>query len=79
MAEQAAKALLEHPDWKMRIFGAIKKKDRGFDDDELRKFLIRAGALRFQADDGTELWGLVSRNQEELKSARSTEEHENDS
>jgi hypothetical protein len=66
MAEQAAKDLLEDERWKKRSFDEIKKRLGGFDDDELRKILVRAGAVRFEARDGAELWGLVKMNQEDL-------------
>jgi hypothetical protein len=36
----------------------------GYEDDELRKLLIRAGAIRFEED--VETWGLISRNKSEL-------------
>ncbi|GMU68246.1 MAG: hypothetical protein AMXMBFR37_05790 [Steroidobacteraceae bacterium] len=66
MAEQAAKALMEREDWKMRSFDEIKRRLGGFSDDELRKLLVRAGAVRFEGTDGKELWGLISRNKEKL-------------
>ena len=62
MAEQAAQSLLQHEKWKKRSFHEIKKRLGGFDEDELRKILVRAGAVRFEGDDNLELWGLVSRN-----------------
>ena len=46
----------------------IKKRLGGFGDDELRKLLVRAGAVRaFRNKDGAELWGLASLNPELLK------------
>jgi len=67
MAEQAAKSLLENPQWGKRSFSEIKKRLGGFADDELRKILVRAGAVRFErTDNGDELWGLISRNQSDL-------------
>ena len=66
MAEQAAKALLETERWKKRSFAEIKKRLAGFGDDYLRKILVRAGAVRFEASDGGELWGLISRNKDDL-------------
>lgn len=62
MAEEAIRSLLLHEDWMLRSFGAIKRRVRGFHDDELRRLLVRAGALAFQAEDGQELWGLKDRN-----------------
>ncbi len=48
MAEQVARQLLEHEKWERRSFKAIKHRLGGFDDDELRKILVRAGAIRFE-------------------------------
>jgi len=64
MAEQVARKLLECEKWKKRSFKEIKKRLGGFEDDELRKILVRAGAVRFEGDD--ELWGLLSRNTNDL-------------
>lgn len=47
MAEQVARKLLESETWKKRSFKEIKKRLGGFEDDELRKILVRAGAVRF--------------------------------
>lgn len=66
MAEQAVKALLETDRWTKRSFAEIKKRLQGFGDDELRKILVRAGAIRFEASGDVELWGLISRNKEDL-------------
>ena len=41
MAEQAAKSLLSHDEWKMRSFEEIQKRLGGFDEKELRKILVR--------------------------------------
>jgi hypothetical protein len=66
MAEQVAKKLLESPKWKMRSFDEIKKRLAGFDDNELRKILVRSGAVRFEGKENKELWGLISKNENEL-------------
>lgn len=66
MAEQVAKKLLESPHWKMRSFDEIKKRLAGFDDNELRKILVRSGAVRFEGEGGKELWGLISKNEDNL-------------
>jgi hypothetical protein len=66
MAEQAAKLLLENDGWKKRSFDEIKKRLGGFEENELRKILVRSGAVRFEKSDGQEFWGLVSRNKEDL-------------
>lgn len=66
MAEAAIRELLLHDDWRLRSFDVIKKRIRGFGDDELRQLLIRAGAVCFDARDGKEMWGLRVRNAERL-------------
>jgi hypothetical protein len=64
MAEQAAQKLLKSRKWKKRSFDEIKKRLAGFDDDELRKILVRSGAVRFDGE--KELWGLISKNKGDL-------------
>ncbi len=60
--ETAIRELLLDPRFKerQRTFEAIKKRLDIFEDDrELRKHLVRAGAIRFvRKEDGAELWGL---------------------
>lgn len=64
IAEKAVKKLLMHENWKQRSFEEISKKIGGFEDDKLRKLLVRAGAVRFyRTNDNKELWGLLSRNE----------------
>ncbi len=50
MAEAAVKRLLESPKWKKRSFEEIKRRVGGFDDNELRKVLVRAGAVCFSGE-----------------------------
>ena len=66
MAEQVAKQLLESEKWEKRTFEAIERRLGGFEKDELRKILVRAGAVRFEGQEGKELWGLLSRNKDDL-------------
>lgn len=66
MAEQAVKHLLEDPRWQQRSFEKISNRIGGFDSDELRRLLVRAGAVRFSGKNGEELWGLRERNREDL-------------
>jgi hypothetical protein len=33
----------------------------GFDDNELRRILVRAGAIRFESKSGYEMWALMTR------------------
>jgi len=65
-AEDAARALMNHPDWKSRRFKILKWRLGGFDDDALRQILVRAGAIRLRGADGTERWGLIERNPDTL-------------
>src|SRR3954467_1098883 len=58
MAEEAIRALLQHERWSLRSFHVISAHIRGFEDDELRKLLIGAGALCFGTREGAEWWGL---------------------
>lgn len=66
MAEQAARALLENERWAKRSFDEISKRLGGFAEDELRKILVRAGAVRFESSDRKEMWGLISRNKTDV-------------
>jgi hypothetical protein len=66
MAEHAVNLLLQNKKWKKRSFDEIKKRIGGFKDDELRKLLVRAGAVKFEASDGDEFWGLISRNKGDI-------------
>ena len=66
MAEHTAKAYLEHPNFKKRSFSLLKGRIGGFSDDELRKILVRAGAVKFMGPnkkgDRIEWWGLLDKN-----------------
>ena len=62
MAENAAKELLESERWEKRSFTAIKARLGGFEDNELRRVLVRAGAVSFKGANNEELWGLRKRN-----------------
>ena len=71
MAEQVVRQLLEHEKHTRRKFKAIKRRLGGYDkkEDDLRRLLIRAGAVRFKGKTDTgkediEYWGLLSRNPE---------------
>ena len=65
-AEKVAHELLNHPDWTLRTFKIICHHLGGFEDDEVRKMLVRAGAVRFKSKSGVELWGLLQRNRDKL-------------
>jgi hypothetical protein len=64
MAESTAQHFLNHKSFTDRSFDTLKKNLGGFDDDELRKILVRAGAIRTYRDDGSEWWRLLSRMDE---------------
>jgi hypothetical protein len=64
---EVIRKLLSQADWELRTFEALKVHLRGFEDNELRKLLIAAGALAFERADGVELWGLLERNEEKLR------------
>jgi hypothetical protein len=66
MAEAAARRLLLSPKWKKRSFDEIRRRIGGFEDPELQKILVRAGAIRFTDKDGNELWGLIEKNEDDL-------------
>jgi hypothetical protein len=59
----ALRELLLMPEHELRSFEAIKKHVPGFDDNELKRLLVAAGAIAFnQKGTGKELWGLRGRN-----------------
>lgn len=64
MAEETARHFLSHRGYTDRSFETLKKHLGGFGDDELRKILVRAGAVRTYRDDGSEWWRLLSRMDE---------------
>jgi hypothetical protein len=64
MAEETARHFLSHKSFTDRSFETLKNHLGGFGDDELRKILVRAGAIRVYRDDGTEWWRLLSRMEE---------------
>ncbi|MEO9802825.1 MAG: hypothetical protein ABJF04_06240 [Reichenbachiella sp.] len=61
IAEKTAKYYLSDSRYTDRSFEKLKKRLGGFNDDELRKILVRAGAVRFFRKNDTEWWTLVSR------------------
>jgi hypothetical protein len=69
-AETVARRLFTHnPDWKLRSFDVIKCHLGGFKDDELRKLLVRSGAIRTYATYSRktlEVWGLLENNYDKL-------------
>ena len=70
MAESTAKHFLSHKSYTDRSFETLKKHLGGFDDDELRKILVRAGAIRNFRSDDSEWWRLLSRMDEYIEKKR---------
>jgi patatin-like phospholipase/acyl hydrolase len=64
IAESTAKHFLNHKSFTDRSFETLQKHLGGFEEDELRKILVRAGAIRTYRDDGSEWWRLLSRMDE---------------
>ncbi len=67
MAEETARHFLSHKQYTDRSFDVLQKHLGGFGDDELRKILVRAGAIRVYRDDGSEWWRLLSRMDEYIQ------------
>ncbi|MBX3657231.1 MAG: hypothetical protein KIS62_06300 [Ramlibacter sp.] len=67
MAEETARHFLSHKSFTDRSFETLQKNLGGFADDELRKILVRAGAIRVYREDGSEWWRLLSRMDEYLE------------
>ena len=68
MAESTVKHFLSHKSFTDRSFETLRKNIGGFEDDELRKILVRAGAIRIIKKDGSEWWRLLSRMDEYIES-----------
>jgi hypothetical protein len=64
MAELTARHFLSHKSFTDRSFETLRNHLGGFTDDELRKILVRAGAVRIYREDGSEWWRLLSRMDE---------------
>ncbi len=67
MAEETARHFLSHKSFTDRSFDVLKKHLGGFSEDDLRKILVRAGAIRTFREDGTEWWRLLSRMDEYIE------------
>lgn len=70
MAETTARHFLQHKGYTDRSFELLRERLGGFDDDELRRILVRAGAIRYIRRDGTEFWRLLSREEEAIARAK---------
>jgi len=63
MAEAAIRQLLSIAKPK-RSWVELRKRIGGFTDEELRKLLVRSGAVRYEErETKNELWGLIDRNE----------------
>ncbi|MEO0375491.1 MAG: hypothetical protein AAF329_12870 [Cyanobacteria bacterium P01_A01_bin.17] len=69
-AEAAIRHLLELHHLPYRSFPMIRHHIGGFEANELRRLLVRAGAVRFMAADGTELWALRDRVAQDYQKSR---------
>lgn len=67
MAEETARHFLGHKSFTDRSFETLRRALGGFTDDELRKILVRAGAIRVYREDGSEWWRLLSRMDEYIE------------
>jgi len=67
MAEMTARHFLAHKAYTDRSFETLRNHLGGFEDDELRKILVRAGAIRVYREDGSEWWRLLSRMDEYIE------------
>ncbi len=66
--EAALRHLLTNPAYAKRSLKKIKYHVRGFaSDDDLRMALLRAGAVAFGGEGENEMWGLLSRNEGDVK------------
>jgi 5-bromo-4-chloroindolyl phosphate hydrolysis protein len=75
MAERSAKHFMNHKGYTDRKFETIKKYLGGWDndEDELRKILVRAGAIRiFRKEQSQEIeyWTLLTRESERIKNLK---------
>ena len=73
VAESTARHFLNHKGYTDRSFQMLRERLGGFEDDELRKILVRAGAVRFirKGQDNEEWWRLLSRMDEFIDKKRS--------
>jgi hypothetical protein len=65
-AEHLVHELLSDRKWRALPFATLAQHIGGYQDDELRKLLVRAGAIRFTTRNGEEQWGLFERNRKHI-------------
>lgn len=68
--ETALRKLLSLSELRYRSFQMIRHHIGGFEPNELRRLLVRTGAVRFMAADGSELWALRERVEDDFKLGR---------
>lgn len=68
--ERAIRHFLSVSELRYRSFYMIRHHIGGFEANQLRQLLVRSGAVRFIAADGTELWALISRVEDDFKFGR---------
>lgn len=69
MAEETARYYLNHKGYRDRSFEHLSRRLGGVEDNELRKILVRAGAVRYIRADRSEWWRLLSREAEDINKA----------
>ncbi|QGX40413.1 hypothetical protein [Permianibacter aggregans] len=72
-AEKTAYYFLTHKGYTDRSFELLQKRLGGFEENELRRILVRAGAVRYIREDGSEWWRLLSRHDEAIAKAKAKE------
>jgi hypothetical protein len=70
MAETTAKHFLNAEQFTDRSFDLLSKRLGGFDEDDLRRILVRAGAVRYYDAQNKEYWRLLSREGDAKREAR---------
>lgn len=71
-AERVVHELLSRG-WPLRSFKVLQHHLRGMEDDELRRLLIRSGAIAFTSKQGVEAWGLLDKNKSKLSTREELE------
>ena len=62
IAESTIKQFLMDENYTDRTFSKIEKHLGGFEPDELRKLLVRSGAIRIYNENNEEFWRLLKEN-----------------
>lgn len=74
MAEETARHYLMSERWTDRSFEMLRERLGGFEDDEIRRILVRAGAVRFVRENQSEWWRLLERTPEAAERLRAKRE-----